>query len=105
MKRPAVIDAHHRGLAVFEVGDAHITRNRQRLVCGGHREHVVWLAAGGLAALEFLAVPRRATALLEAVRIVEHVVDDAKGFVLRSEERRVGKECVSTCRSRWWRYI
>src|SRR3546814_14682320 len=22
---------------------------------------------------------------------------------LRSEERRVGKECVSTCRSRWWR--
>src|SRR3546814_13060728 len=25
-----------------------------------------------------------------------------KGF--RSEERRVGKECVSTCRSRWWPY-
>src|SRR3546814_12044326 len=25
---------------------------------------------------------------------------DAHG--LRSEERRVGKECVSTCRSRWW---
>src|SRR3546814_21066814 len=23
----------------------------------------------------------------------------------RSEERRVGKECVSTCRSRWSRYI
>src|SRR3546814_12450012 len=22
----------------------------------------------------------------------------------RSEERRVGKECVSTFRSRWWRY-
>src|SRR3546814_20296757 len=22
----------------------------------------------------------------------------------RSEERRVGKECVRTCRSRWWRY-
>src|SRR3546814_12134265 len=21
---------------------------------------------------------------------------------VRSEERRVGKECVSTCRSRWW---
>src|SRR3546814_13757393 len=26
-------------------------------------------------------------------------ISDAK--VLRSEERRVGKECVSTCRSRW----
>src|SRR3546814_18558413 len=24
--------------------------------------------------------------------------------VLRSEERRVGKECVRTCRSRWWAY-
>src|SRR3546814_9144241 len=23
---------------------------------------------------------------------------------LRSEERRVGKECVCTCRSRWWPY-
>src|SRR3546814_20227756 len=22
--------------------------------------------------------------------------------LVRSEERRVGKECVSTCRSRWW---
>src|SRR3546814_18102295 len=25
-------------------------------------------------------------------------------LVVRSEERRVGKECVSTCRSRWWPY-
>src|SRR3546814_11632616 len=25
-------------------------------------------------------------------------------FNLRSEERRVGKECVSTCRTRWWPY-
>src|SRR3546814_9571299 len=24
------------------------------------------------------------------------------GILARSEERRVGKECVSTCRSRWW---
>src|SRR3546814_17930828 len=23
------------------------------------------------------------------------------GWIVRSEERRVGKECVSTCRSRW----
>src|SRR3546814_17052155 len=26
------------------------------------------------------------------------------GLVVRSEERRVGKECVSTCRTRWWQY-
>src|SRR3546814_12726362 len=24
--------------------------------------------------------------------------------IYRSEERRVGKECVRTCRARWWRY-
>src|SRR3546814_11618385 len=28
----------------------------------------------------------------------------AAGLDLRSEERRVGKECVSTCRSRWSQY-
>src|SRR3546814_19702693 len=28
----------------------------------------------------------------------------ALGLDLRSEERRVGKECVSTCRSRWSPY-
>src|SRR3546814_5063841 len=30
--------------------------------------------------------------------------EDNAGCLLRSEERRVGKECVSTCRSRWSPY-
>src|SRR3546814_15749424 len=30
--------------------------------------------------------------------------EDARAGQLRSEERRVGKECVSTCRSRWSPY-
>src|SRR3546814_6769621 len=30
--------------------------------------------------------------------------DGDEGTSNRSEERRVGKECVSTCRSRWSRY-
>src|SRR3546814_12117765 len=30
------------------------------------------------------------------------VVAAALGEAVRSEERRVGKECVSTCRSGWW---
>src|SRR3546814_20265734 len=30
--------------------------------------------------------------------------DHATPYVRRSEERRVGKECVSTCRSRWSPY-
>src|SRR3546814_16023715 len=29
------------------------------------------------------------------------VAGDDQGLDFRSEERRVGKECVSTCRSRW----
>ena len=28
----------------------------------------------------------------------------SRGDVVRSEERRVGKECVTTCRSRWSPY-
>src|SRR3546814_16714864 len=32
------------------------------------------------------------------------VARNAGNSVARSEERRVGKECVSTCRSRWWPY-
>src|SRR3546814_12065697 len=35
-----------------------------------------------------------------ATNLVEFVDDNAGGEHKRSEERRVGKECVSTCRSR-----
>src|SRR3546814_1678308 len=33
-----------------------------------------------------------------------HIRPGARLLILRSEERRVGKECVSTCRSRWSPY-
>src|SRR3546814_8106479 len=52
--------------------------------------------------------PHVATALLPAIRDVlgEAVATDAvlAAWGERSEERRVGKECVSTCRSRWSPY-
>src|SRR3546814_12962783 len=35
--------------------------------------------------------------------LVDHV-GEGQLVLLRSEERRVGKECVSTCRSRWSPY-
>src|SRR3546814_2253762 len=48
------------------------------------------------------------------LRLVQHEAGDGSGVVVRqmpvelavkrSEERRVGKECVSTCRSRWSPY-
>src|SRR3546814_14772540 len=34
--------------------------------------------------------------IVQALGLVEHVLAED-----RSEERRVGKECVSSCRSRW----
>src|SRR3546814_18663878 len=36
-------------------------------------------------------------------RRAETIIEQS-GSILRSEERRVGKECVSTCRSRWSPY-
>src|SRR3546814_6888328 len=42
--------------------------------------------------------------VLEAmVKTAAHFAKDGRDLVplIRSEERRVGKECVSTCRSRW----
>src|SRR3546814_15098583 len=39
------------------------------------------------------------------VALPRHMSDTAlEVFLGRSEERRVGKECVSTCRSRWSPY-
>src|SRR3546814_15304622 len=47
---------------------------------------------------EEAAVRRGVEAFAEIRTYVEAQIDD------RSEERRVGKECVSTCRSRWSPY-
>src|SRR3546814_15561772 len=41
-------------------------------------------------------------ALMRTLGLDEVLVSEAD--ILRSEERRVGKECVSTCRSRWSPY-
>src|SRR3546814_12890291 len=49
------------------------------------------------------AMPLRSIPIGTIVHNVE--LKPGKGGQLarsRSEERRVGKECVSTCRSRWW---
>src|SRR3546814_16877691 len=40
--------------------------------------------------------------LSDAIEVdVDCLADAETQFVARSEERRVGQECVSTCRSRW----
>src|SRR3546814_9063631 len=45
-----------------------------------------------------------ATQELSATEGVGHSMMWHEAFRHRSEERRVGKECVRTCRSRWWPY-
>src|SRR3546814_14294191 len=56
-----------------------------------------------------------ASGRVEGDRALEDLVEAGEGLgageegndvgrLLRSEERRVGKECVSTCRSRWSPY-
>src|SRR3546814_12692052 len=48
---------------------------------------------------DVMAVDRAAKQVLLAPLVV-----DGAEILPRSEERRVGKECVSTCRSRWSQY-
>src|SRR3546814_12233480 len=52
------------------------------------------------------AVPQFAFHRTMAYAILRHMgvplgKADYVSYMMRSEERRVGKECVSTCRSRW----
>src|SRR3546814_20957227 len=42
--------------------------------------------------------------IAHAERLCERIAIIAGGKIRRSEERRVGKECVRTCRSRWSPY-
>src|SRR3546814_15497353 len=51
-----------------------------------------------------LALRNHLDCLPHRVDLLEHVGAVMDGHPLRSEERRVGKECVSTCRSRWSPY-
>src|SRR3546814_2619259 len=73
----------------------------QRLNALGEALALVGTLSGTIDALarqtDYLAL----NATIEAAR----AGDAGRGFrVVRSEERRVGKECVSTCRSRWSPY-
>src|SRR3546814_6318084 len=38
----------------------------------------------------------------QRVNELHEIIEGIRDEVIRSEERRVGKECVSTCRSGWW---
>src|SRR3546814_4611498 len=51
-----------------------------------------------------IAIPDRLVELVQHAMVQDAELRDVGIYffdVVRSEERRVGKECVSTCRSRW----
>src|SRR3546814_13609424 len=78
--------------------------------------HALWVAevrqfqgAGGRVARRRMARHRRLFAvitagLLFAAVAVPTALAEVSAATARSEERRVGNECVSTCRSRWSPY-
>src|SRR3546814_14025598 len=73
---------------------------------------IAHLLAGGLVLISLMLLYQdRLTALLTAFALQAFVLSLSVAWQAyvqnaphRSEERRVGKECVSTCRSRWSPY-
>src|SRR3546814_15348570 len=52
------------------------------------------------------ALQRRADVIPNLVTVVQAAAISEQNILqgVRSDERRVGKGCVSTCKSRWWPY-
>src|SRR3546814_15106564 len=75
------------------------TLNRQRLTARN-----VEYAACRRRLLQRLGKRPRNVAHLNEIALLPPILEHERGMAAgqtRSEERRVGKECVSTCRSRW----
>src|SRR3546814_11420043 len=53
---------------------------------------------------EKLEVEQKPGSAPDRIVLETNVEEKSTGELQRSEERRVGKECVSTCRSRWSPY-
>src|SRR3546814_1366086 len=95
-----LLDEAHVEHALATRGDGLVVHFEQRLAHAGDGGHV---AADG--ELVILGADHRAVRCEHFARRLW--IDEALQTALaqrRSEERRVGKECVSTCRSRWSPY-
>src|SRR3546814_5849013 len=68
-----------------------------------NHERDAWLAKAGILT-EALPYMRRYAGKTFVIKYGGHAMGDEALAAGRSEERRVGKECVSTCRSRWAPY-
>src|SRR3546814_14674009 len=59
------------------------------------------IGAGLLAVASIPFLPQSFTERMETIESYKADQSASTRVAVRSEERRVGKECVSTCRSRW----
>ena len=74
-----------------------------------HLDHTFTYACDGFSVQRGVRVqvPFGKTSIIGFVMQVETITEQQAagyGFTIRSEERRVGKECTSWCRSRWSPY-
>src|SRR3546814_5195746 len=76
--------------------------HRARELRYGAGNAVAWGLPHDAAVAAITINPARVFGVADRIGALE--VGRAADLVLRSEERRVGKECVSTCRSRWSPY-
>src|SRR3546814_13816980 len=86
----AILDINLAGEAVYPVADALAERG------------IPFLFATGYGATE-LANRYAGHNLLTKPYAEAALIDELLRIRPRTEERRVGKECVSPCRLRWWR--
>src|SRR3546814_11533929 len=78
---------------IFGIDDMRLVGTIGRHIAPGIEQIAVAVALEHAAEIPAVAV------IVGELGVLVAVVD-----VIRSEERRVGKEFVSTCRSRWWPY-
>ena len=69
----------------------------------GEFEASRWLGASGELTKRMTGV-RCLGGRTQIGRVLRHAIAETKARHVRSEERRVGKECVQPCRSRWSPY-
>src|SRR3546814_11256057 len=86
---PLAIAADRRRIALRQANEALTEKNHELLQL--NRDNGQWLERHG----------RLERQLAQARQNTEDHLRELDALRLRSEERRVGKECVSTCRSRW----
>src|SRR3546814_13188256 len=90
----------HRGVRAVDVVDPDVKAPHRRRIAGHQRHH---RAQPDIAALDEAIVAKLAHRHRAFLPPAEMLFIEGDGAV-RSEERRVGKECVSTCSYRWSPY-